>query len=145
MNRIVFVCTGNTCRSPMAESLLRSMDIPGVEVKSAGIFADTGSNASAHAQKVLDEYNIPHHHQSSSLTADLIQWSTYILTMTAGHKQAVIDRFPTAGIKTFTLKEFAKLDGPGDIADPFGGSVDMYRTAFLQIKEAIESVARKIK
>ena len=140
MNHILFVCTGNTCRSPMAEAMLRSMNIPGIEVKSAGIFADNGSDASANAMKVLDEYNIPHDHQSTQLNEELIQWADYILTMTTGHKQAVAGRFPRAIEKTFTLKEFAKIDGYQDIADPYGGSVETYRGAFLQIKEAIEKV-----
>ena len=138
MNHILFVCTGNTCRSPMAEAMLRSMNIPGIEVKSAGIFADNGSDASDNAMKVLDEYNISHNHRSTQLNEELIQWADYILTMTTGHKQAVAGRFPRAIEKTFTLKEFAKIDGYQDIADPYGGSVETYRRAFLQIKEAIE-------
>lgn len=51
MKRILFVCTGNTCRSPMAEAILKSKKIDGLEVKSAGIYAATGSEASAHAKK----------------------------------------------------------------------------------------------
>ncbi len=138
MNHILFVCTGNTCRSPMAEAMLRSMNIPGVEVKSAGIFAENGSYASTNAMKVLNEYHIPHNHQSSQLTEGLVNWADYILTMTTGHKQAVAGSFPRAIEKTFTLKEFAKIDGYQDIADPYGGSVETYRRAFLQIKEAVE-------
>ena len=55
LQRILFVCTGNTCRSPMAEAILKSKKIDGVEVKSAGIYAATGSEASAHAKKVLED------------------------------------------------------------------------------------------
>lgn len=142
MNRILFVCTGNTCRSPMAEAMLKSMDIPGVEVKSAGIYAENGGNASVNAMKVLDEFNIPHQHQSTQLNEELVIWSDYILTMTEGHKQAVAGRYPRAIEKTFTLKEFAKMDSYGDIADPYGGSVETYRTTFLQMKEAIEKIVQ---
>ena len=55
MNHILFVCTGNTCRSPMAEALLKKMNLTDVEVRSAGVYAMNGSVASDHAQKVLDE------------------------------------------------------------------------------------------
>ena len=142
MNHILFVCTGNTCRSPMAEALLKKMNLPGVEVRSAGVYAIDGSASSINAQKVMDEQNIPHNHQSSMLTDTLVSWSTYIFTMTSGHKEAVISRFPNARSKTYALKEFAKLDGNLDIKDPFGGSVEEYRDAFLEIQEAIEKVAK---
>lgn len=140
MTRILFVCTGNTCRSPMAEAVLRNMNIPGMEVKSAGIFALNGSGASENAMKVLDEYQIPHDHQSSQLNEEFIDWADYILTMTTGHKETIAAQYPRAIEKTFTLKEFAKIDDYQDIADPFGGSVETYREAFLQIKEAIEKI-----
>ena len=61
--------------------------------------------------------------------------------MTKGHKEAVINRFPNAQSKTYTLKEFARLDGNLDIVDPFGGSIEEYRSAFFDIQEAIEKVA----
>jgi len=141
MKRILFVCTGNTCRSPMAEALLKKMNLTDVEVRSAGVYAVNGTASSINAQKVLDEQNIPHDHQSSMLTDTLIDWSTYIFTMTKGHKEAVINRFPNAESKTYALKEFAKLDGNLDIVDPFGGSIKEYRNAFLDIQEAIEKVA----
>ena len=99
------------------------------------------ASASDHAQKVLDEQRIPHNHQSSMLNDTLVAWSSYIFTMTKGHKEAVINRFPNAQSKTYTLKEFAGLDGNLDIVDPFGGSIEEYRSAFSDIQEAIEKVA----
>ncbi|MCQ6274606.1 low molecular weight protein arginine phosphatase [Bacillus sp. V3B] len=145
MTRVLFVCTGNTCRSPMAEALLKSMELPGIEVCSAGIYAENGSAASTNAKKVLDKQAIPHDHQSSMLTDKLVEGADYILTMTLGHKSAVMNRFPNAHLKTFTLKEFAQLNGNQDIADPFGGSEDMYRAAFSEIKEAIEKIVERLK
>jgi len=129
----------------MAESLLKKMNIPGVEVRSAGIFAENGSAASTNAKKVLDEQDIPHNHQASLLNDKWVAWSTYILTMTEGHRAAVISRYPEARLKTFTLKGFAQLDGDFDIADPFGGSIEKYRTTFLEMEEAIEKIAETLK
>jgi protein arginine phosphatase len=145
MTCILFVCTGNTCRSPMAEALLKSMAIPGIEARSAGIYAENGRAASTNAKKVLDEQEIPHDHQASILTDKLVEGSDYILTMTLGHKIAVMNQFPNARSKTFTLKEFAQLEENRDIADPFGGSEEMYRFTFFEIKEAIEKVVERLK
>jgi len=120
---------------------LKKMNLIYVEVLSAGVYDINGNTSSVNAQKVLDEQRIPHDHQSSMLTDTLIDWSTYIFTMTKGHKEAVINRFPNAKSKTYALKEFAKLNGNLDIVDPFGGSIEEYRSAFLDIQEAIEKVA----
>lgn len=145
MIRILFVCTGNTCRSPMAEAILKSMNVPGVEVKSAGVFAADGSNASLHSQQVLEEEKIIHSHSSSLLTSEAAEWATYILTMTSGHKRTVIGMYPDAGRKTFTLKEFAGAEENRDIIDPFGGSIDIYRTTYREIYENIVKVVEKLK
>ncbi|GMB09440.1 protein-tyrosine phosphatase [Thermolongibacillus altinsuensis] len=140
---ILFVCTGNTCRSPMAEALLRHKNLPHVEVKSAGIFAIDGGDASAHAKAVLAEKGIELQHRSSLLTKEQIDWATYVLTMTSGHKQHIIDRFPEAAEKTFTLKEFITGEAE-DVLDPFGGSVDVYRQTRDELENAIIELTKKL-
>ncbi|WP_077215073.1 low molecular weight protein arginine phosphatase [Bacillus dakarensis] len=144
MIRILFVCTGNTCRSPMAEAILKSKGIPGIEVKSAGVFAANGASASQHTQTVLKEQNITHDHRSSMLTEESVNWATYILTMTWSHKDSINNMFPMAAGKTFTLKEFAEGDSYGDISDPFGGPLELYRQTYKELHDIIDKIIKKI-
>ena len=141
--RILFVCTGNTCRSPMAEALLKSKQLPYIEVKSAGVFAMDGSDASEHVKTVLAEKGVGINHQSSLLRKEHVDWATYILTMTEGHKYHVTSRFPEAIGKTFTLKEFISREA-GEISDPFGGSVEVYRETRKELDRLIEQLIGRL-
>lgn len=144
MTRVLFVCTGNTCRSPMAEAILKSKNIPGLEVKSAGIYAFDGSDASENTKKVLEEQGLLNNHQASLLNELLVDWTHYILTMTKSHKEVIVSTFPNAADKTFTLKEFAGASGDQDIIDPFGGPIELYRSTFNEMTEMITKIINRL-
>ncbi|KAA0548606.1 low molecular weight protein arginine phosphatase [Bacillus sp. BGMRC 2118] len=143
MTNILFVCTGNTCRSPMAEAIAKQ-NVQDIHVKSAGVFAADGSPASIHTVEALREQGIGIQHSSQLLTEELVNWSDYIFTMTHSHKQLVIERFPQAGVKTYTLKEFAE-GSAGDVMDPYGGSLAIYRETYNELKTMVDSMVEKLK
>jgi protein arginine phosphatase len=114
MPNILFVCTGNTCRSPLAEGLMRKLAREAglsVEVRSAGVFAADGGLISNHSAAILKEHGEKvDGFGSSSLSRQLVEWADLVLTMTLGHKGTVIQRFPDALDKTYALKELVELN-----------------------------------
>lgn len=111
--RILFVCTGNTCRSPMAEGILRKLAAERkleVEVSSAGVAAVDGIPISKHARGVLADQGIQDELSSKRLSAELVSWADIILTLTGAHRRYVIQSFPEAMEKTYILKEYVAED-----------------------------------
>jgi len=111
--RILFVCTGNTCRSPLAEGLLRmkvNKEGLAVEVRSAGVSAVTGGPISRNSASILKQAGFKEELQSLAIQPSEVNWADLILTMTVGHKRSVIGRFPDAVDKIYTLKEYVEDD-----------------------------------
>ena len=142
---ILFVCTGNTCRSPMAEGLFRSLlsdrlkcredELPsrGFQVGSAGVAALPGAPASPNALEVLDQAGIDlTGHASQPVTEQLVAWADLVLTMTARHQSAVVGAFPDS------LSKVQLLCPEGDVSDPFGGSLRDYQECGEQIRQCLE-------
>ncbi len=113
MHRIVFVCTANTCRSPLAEGLFCQLATNrgvSIEIKSAGIHAYPGTPMSQHSAYLLRERGVDADFQSQRIDEQLVAWADLILTMTQGHKIEILRRFPESANKCFTLKEYVLFD-----------------------------------
>lgn len=140
---ILFVCTENTCRSPMAAAIMDKIAVENeldVFIESAGVFAGEGDSASDNAVEALKQYNIDlSGHRTQPVTEDLLKQSDLILTMTEGHKKLIE---PLASGKVFTLLEYAGMDG--DISDPFGGDLEEYEETAEEIYDALVDVAEKL-
>lgn len=140
---VLFVCTGNTCRSPMAAALFNKIAVErgfDVRIESAGIFANDGDPASPQAIVVMKKYDIDLlGHHSQTINTELIEKSDLILVMTPAHKMVLEQSAPG---KTYTLCEYAGVDG--DIPDPFGGSVGDYEECAQKLYNALLLCADKI-
>lgn len=145
MKTILFVCTGNVCRSPMAEGLFRHM-VQGrgeYRVLSAGLGAVEGQPPSAHAIQAMKELGIDISGQRSRmLTAELVEEADYIFGMTHGHVESILLLYPQAAEKTFLLREFDdSVEGfDKDVTDPIGGSYEVYVQCRDQIREALQTI-----
>ena len=141
MDTILFVCTGNTCRSPMAEGFFRSQDGPGktgMSAASAGIYTTGGMPASEYAITAAKERGADiSKHRSRLLNRDILENAKYLFCMTAAHYDRLLEQYPEAEEKTYLLADT-------DIADPFGGDLMTYRIAAEQLYEAVQSIIAKL-
>lgn len=146
--KVLFVCSGNTCRSPLAEVFARHfLELAGEDgwmVASAGLSAVTGSPASASAVTVAREFGLDlSRHCARRLTEELLDGADLVLVMTGWHKARVLERRPHLAGKVYLVKEFA--GGPAeDVADPFGGDLAVYRATALELKNLTPAFVKKL-
>lgn len=149
---ILFVCTGNTCRSPLAEVFceqllaqrlgcsIDDLESHGYFVLSAGVMAANDNGASPHAQRVAADAGLSlSAHRSQQLTGQHIRFADFIYPLTRGHRDAILSRWLDADTRTQILR----IDGR-DIDDPFGGSLADYQHCADQIINALEQRVKEI-
>ena len=143
---IYIVCTGNTCRSPMAEAILRAKNIENVIVRSAGINAQDGTPIAENSKALIEEAEMPYTEVSRAVKEEDVDWADYIFTMTDSHKAILHHLFPEDTNKIFTLKGFVKtnVNASEDVHDPFGQNLEGYRETFNELSAVIDEVAQKI-
>ena len=148
MKRILFVCTGNICRSPLAAALLqRALTERGaaeIEVSSAGTGAWDGAPVSEGAYLVGLEQGLDlSAHRARLLTRDLVERSDVILTM-ARHHRARVDELGGGG-RVFVFGEYAGRSGESaEVSDPFGGDLDIYRETCVELAELVTAAVERI-
>ena len=146
--KILLVCTGNICRSPLAAALLQraltERGIEGMDVSSAGTGAWDGAPVSEGAYLVGLERGLDlSAHRARLLTRELIEQADLVLTM-ARHHRARVDELGGEG-RVFVLGEYAGREGDeAEVSDPFGGDLEVYRDTCVELEALIEAAVERI-
>lgn len=148
MKKLLFVCTGNTCRSPMAKVLaertLAEAGIAGWEVASAGVAALAGARATQEAKDAVTARGLDlSGHRARLLSAELLAEADLILVMTQRHKSLILQSSPHVAAKVHTLPEFVGKNK--DVPDPYGGNFAHYQQTMREVELLIAALAEKLK
>lgn len=151
--KIMFICTGNICRSAMAHGLfvkkLIDTKIDNIEVYSSGIYASIGDIPTYEARRVMEEYGVDiKHHRATNIRYSDIEKMDLILCATSSHKNEVISMYPNLKDKVYTMKEYVNYSREYhdsiNIKDPWGYDIDTYRSCAAEIDECLDLLIEKI-
>ncbi|MFZ2277126.1 MAG: low molecular weight protein arginine phosphatase [Prosthecobacter sp.] len=145
MKNVLFVCTGNTCRSPMAEALFRDLvrERTDYQVSSAGVAAAPGMPASKHTAALLKERGLDlASFQSRMLDQKTLEQATHVFAMSSHHMAAIADEFPEQADKVYLVSEFAAEDAlrGRDVSDPFGQGRSAYEETLRSLEKILPSL-----
>ncbi|MFZ2257520.1 MAG: low molecular weight protein arginine phosphatase [Clostridiaceae bacterium] len=139
--KIIFVCTGNTCRSPMAEGIVKAL-APDIEVESRGIFITPGMNTNKFTQQILNEkLAVVLDHPAREISDQDCLNADLVLTMT--QSQADFIRNLGECTQVYTLTDFAEEEG--DVPDPFGSPLSVYERTYESLIRLINKTLKKIR
>lgn len=158
---LLFVCTGNTCRSPLAQAAWRAFGESSITASSAGLSATPGLKISPHSAKIAQQWgeNLANH-RARRVTMSAVREADYLIALTADHARVLQARFPQR--KVLQLGDFAREanqekssianelqilfgEAPGDILDPVGGSLEAYQACAEHIKRAVQGLAAALR
>lgn len=147
--KIMFICTGNICRSAMAHKMLEKKakeENKDIEVYSCGVFAEDGDVPTYEGIDVMREYGIDlSKHRATNIRNSNIKDMDVILCATNSHKNNVISMYPELKEKVYTMKEYAGYDKKDiDIKDPWGYGIATYRMCAAEIEDCIDKYLKNI-